>query len=128
MRPLYLDGLGAKGMEVVLDGPALRVHQPGRADGLYPLRLLSRIVVLGEVRWETEALLQTAEAGIPVVFLGRKGHVRGICLGERVRQTTLGERLEAFLDRPDWQARYRDWYAAGERRAILWTVRRLHLP
>ncbi len=128
MRPLYLDGISARGMEVILDGPALRVHQPGRADGLYPLRLLSRIVVSGEVRWETGALLQVMESGIPVVFLGRKGHVRGYCLGERVRRTTLAERLESFLELPGWEDRYRDWYAAEERRSILWIVRRLHLP
>jgi len=127
-RPLYLDGSPRAPLRVRRDGPALCVKQPGRADRLYPFGRLSRVVVSGAVDWEMPALLETMEQGIPVVFLGVRGHVRGYCLGAHPRRGGLNERIEALLDRPDWADRYGDWYAAAERRAVLWIVRRLRLP
>lgn len=127
-RPLYLDGPTVQPLRIQLDGPALCVCQQGRADRLYPFSRLSRIVVSGAVEWETAALLQAMEQGIPVIFLGRRGHVRGYCLGAHPRTPDLESRIEALLERPDWAARYADWYTAAERRSVLWIVRRLRLP
>jgi hypothetical protein len=127
-RPLYLDGSPAGPLHVLRDGPALCVRRDGLADRLFPFARISRIVVSGAVEWETAALLEVLEQGIPIVFLGRHGHVRGYCLGAQPRRAGLEARIEAFLDRPDWAERYADWYRAAERRSVLWIVRRLRLP
>ncbi len=117
MRPLYL--AGREPLDVALDGPALRVSSPGRADGRYPLRRLSRVIVSGEVEWQTRALTACLERGVPVTFLDREGRLLGYCFGARSREMPLAERLQELLDRPDWAARYGDWRAAEERKAIL---------
>ena len=127
-RALYLDATAGSPLWVRRDGPALSVRRPGQADRLYPFARLSRIVVSGPVEWETAALTEAMEQGVPVVFLGRHGHVRGYCLGAQPRPSGLGELIEAFLERPDWAERYADWYRAAERRSVLWVVRRLRLP
>jgi len=45
MRPLYIDG--SPGCRVVLDEPALRVVVPDKADQLFPLSRISRVVCKG---------------------------------------------------------------------------------
>jgi len=115
MKPFYLNG--RTGMTVALDGPALRVLAPGRAATLYPLQRISRVITSGPAAWSTEALLACAERGITVTFLARDGAIQAYLFGEASRREGLFCRLRDLLDRPDWQARYSDWYRAMESRA-----------
>ncbi len=125
MKPLYVNG--RPGTRIALDGPALKLSLPARADTLYPLGRLSRVVTSGAVDWSTEALLACAERGISVTFLRRDGAVRGYLFGESDRRETLWQRLRDLLDRPDWQARYADWCANVESQARRALCRRLGL-
>ena len=74
MRPLYIDGL--PGCRVVLDEPALRIVVPEKADQLFPLSRISRVVCKGVVEWSMSALLACADAGITLLFLENNGEVR----------------------------------------------------
>lgn len=114
-------------MRVLLDGPALRVRRGGKADVLYPLRRLSRIVVSRQVNWENEALLRCLAADVPVTFLDPKGRVAGVCLGPGRRHPGLTEAWREFVERPDWHIGYRDWFTAMERKAIREAASRLNL-
>jgi hypothetical protein len=125
MRPLYLDG--SKRMHVALDGPALRVVKAGRANGQFPLRLVSRVVVRGQVSWSTTALTACMDEGIPVTFLSRDGSVRGVCLGPAGRDASVNRLLDEMLGRPDWREGHENWRRAAERRAILKVIRRFGL-
>lgn len=55
MRPLYIDG--SPGCRVVLEEPALRVSLFNKADQLFPLTRISRVVCKGMVDWSISALL-----------------------------------------------------------------------
>lgn len=125
MRPLYLQGRA--GCAVRLDGPALRVAMPARADQWFPLARLSRVVVTGRVEWSTEALLACAGRGISVTFLDRDGRTRAYLFGDSGVRESLLHRLRDLLDRPDWRARYGDWYRGMESRARKALCRRLGL-
>lgn len=116
MRPLYL--AGTEQVQVSLDGPALLVRGPARADGRYPLSRLSRVIVQGAVEWTTPALLACLRAGIPVAFMDRSGKPLGLCFGAQ-RVTGLGSLVRRFLELPDWRFRYRGWLDAMEWRAAL---------
>lgn len=125
MKTLYLDG--TRGAEVVLDGPALRVRTPGRADGLYPLGRVSRVVVCGAAEWRTEALLACADRGIPVTFVERDGRPRAWLVPMLPRPLPLTERIQELLARPDWASRYQDWRRHTERKIILRVLGQLRL-
>ncbi len=125
MKPLYLHG--RSGMTVVLDEPALRVEASGRAAAWYPLQRISRVITSGPVEWSTAALLACAARGITVTFLHSDGAIRAYLFGESGRRGSLFHRLRDLLDRPDWQARYGDWYRGMESRARKALVRRLGL-
>lgn len=109
-KPLYLQG--GVGLNVTLDGPALRIRRPAKAAVLYPLARLARVVSSGAVQWSCEALLGCAEAGAPVVFLHRDGTVRAYLHGNarsRDPHDLLYTRLRARLTRPGGMAHYGAW-------------------
>lgn len=126
MRPLYLDS--AEGTTVALDGPALRVRQPERADRLFPLARVSRIVVSGAPEWQTAALLACAGRGITVTFLDHQGTPLGRLLGRMGDRQGLQQRLLDLLDRPDWRVLYAQWLRAMRQRWARTARPRLHAP
>lgn len=126
MRPLYL-GSSATALEVTLDGPALRVCGTDRADGLYPLRRVSRVVVKGRTQWQTEALLACVRQGISVVFVDRHGDTDAVCFGARQRERSLNNYLRELLEIANYREYYDTWLLAMERRAILAALQALHI-
>ena len=125
LRPLYVDHGAAA---VRLEGPALIVDQPEAAEGRFPLRLLSRVVVRGPVPWSMEALFACLGGGVPVTFLSLDGEVVGLCLGRDRPEESLAMLLDRLLAEPGWAEIYGRWCKAAERRAIVEVVRRLGLP
>jgi hypothetical protein len=125
LRPLYLDRGAAA---VRLDGPALVVEQDACAEGRFPLRLLSRVVVRGAVPWTIEALLACLASGVPVTFLSLDGEVLGLCLGRERPEESLAVLLDRLTAEPDWAEIWERWRRAAERRAIVEAARRLGLP
>lgn len=123
MQALYLDA--CEGMTVLLDEPALRVTMPAKADRLFPLQRISRVVVSGAVNWQMDALLACAEQGITVVFLGQDGCVRGRWLGQSGERQALLQRLADLMARADGGSRYADWRLAMRRMAVRSAARRL---
>jgi hypothetical protein len=125
LRPLYLDRGAAA---VRLEGPALIVDQPDAAEGRFPLRLLSRVVVRGPVPWSMEALFACLASGVPITFLSLDGAVVGLCLGRERPEESLAMLLDRLLAEPGWAEIYGRWCRAAERRAIVEVARRLGLP
>jgi hypothetical protein len=124
LRPVYID----RAAMVRLEGPALVVKQPERADGRFPLRLISRVIVRGPVPWSMEALFACLAAGVPVTFLSREGEVVGLCLGRDRPEESLALLLDRLTAEPGWAEIYQRWCAAAERRSIIEVARRVGLP
>ncbi len=125
LRPLYLDRGAAA---VRLEGPALIVDQPHAAEGRFPLRLISRVVVRGPVPLSMEALFACLASGVPITFLSLDGEVVGLCLGRDRPEESLAMLLDRLLAEPGWAEIYERWRKAAERRAIVEVARRLALP
>ncbi|MFM8342332.1 MAG: CRISPR-associated endonuclease Cas1 [Methylomonas sp.] len=125
MRPLYIEG--SVGCRVVFDEPALRVVVMDKADQLFPLSRVSRVVCSGVVDWSMSALLACADAGVNVLFLAKNGEVRGRWLGQGNQRQLLAQRLVDLLARPDGLSRYENWYLAVEKLAARSFARRLGL-
>ncbi|UZR29636.1 CRISPR-associated endonuclease Cas1 [Methylococcus mesophilus] len=125
MKPLYLYGTG---IQVTVDGTALRISQPEHAARWYPLVRLSRVVSTRSVEWSLPALLLCVEAGITVTFLGTDGTVAMRCLGARPSaHDRFAQRLAEFLQHPDRDSLYADWLNSVERSAVRAQLRRAGL-
>ncbi len=125
MRPLYIDG--SPGCRVVLDEPALRVVVPDKADQLFPLSRISRVVCKGVVEWSMSALLACADAGINLLFLEKNGEVRARWLGRGGERQSLTQRLVDLLARADGGQRYENWYLSMQKLAARSFARRMGL-
>lgn len=123
MRPLYIDG--SPGCRVVLDEPALRVVVPDKADQLFPMSRISRVVCKGVVEWSMSALLACADAGINLLFLERNGEVRARWLGRGADRQTLTQRLVDLLARGDGPGLYENWLLSMEKLAARSFARRM---
>lgn len=126
MKPLYLDG--DQDLYITLAGPALSVRAPLEAERVFPLRRVSRVVVSGNVQWDTDALLACADAGIAISFLhAEDGRPRARWLGRVNDRAGLTQQWMDLLDRPDWSCFYNDWRQAMERQVVLGVIRDLDL-
>jgi len=123
MRPLYIDG--SPGCRVVLDEPALRVVVPDKADQLFPLSRISRVVCKGVVEWSMSALLACADAGINLLFLQKTGEVRARWMGFGIARQSLTQRLVDLLARADGMQRYENWYLSMQKLAARSFARRM---
>lgn len=125
MRPLYING--APGCRVVLDEPALRVSLADKADQLFPISRVSRVVCKGVVEWSMSALLACADAGIAVLFLEKNGELRARWLGRASERQALTQRLVDLLARADGPALYENWTLSMEKMAARSFARRIGL-
>lgn len=123
-RALYVDS-AATGIR--LEGPALVVARPARADTRVPLRRLARVVVRGGVPFATDALLGCLGAGVPVTFVALDGRALGYCIGPERRVTTIGPLLERLVADPDWPELIARWTRHAESEAIRRTCRRMRV-
>lgn len=124
-RPLYLNS--SEPVRVRVQPPALCIGSEHRAERLYPLRRIDRILVSGPVEWETRALLACAARDIPIVFSDDKGHTLCRMVGPGVARGSLPELLERLFHRPDWDARYRQWCWAKNQQTRRYVARRLNI-
>ncbi len=126
MRPLYIDG--SIGCRVVWDEPALRVSVADKADQLFPVSRVSRVVCKGVVEWSMSALLACADAGISVLFLEKNGELRARWLGKAGERQFLTQRFADLLARSDGPALYENWTLSMEKLAARSFARRIGLP
>ncbi len=115
-RPLYVRATGRTFVD--LDGPALLVRAQNRADALYPLARVSRVISSASVEWRARALAACLEHGIPVVLTGTEDTPVGYVLPAVRASSRLSRELEEFVDRPDWRERYADWLRAERMRVF----------
>lgn len=106
-KPLRLDGRGRR-IVVKAAHAALAVTRDERAITL-PVARLSRVMAIGRVDWQSEAIALLLSEGIPVVFVDAGGEPAGAALPRIARPSDLNELLEQFLLQPDWAARYDNW-------------------
>lgn len=112
---------------MVLDEPALRVVVPDKADQLFPLSRISRVVCKGVVEWSMSALLACADVGINLLFLEKNGDMRARWLGRGNARQSLTQRLVDLLARADGGQRYENWYLSMEKLAARSFARRMGL-
>ncbi len=113
MKALYI--MGSQDMKVILNGPALCVRQPGRADGRYPLARVSRIVTRADVVWDPHALNVCLHAGKPIAVLDRQGRFVRIRFSVPSLAVGLARHVGELLDIERYRRRYLRWLHMEDR-------------
>lgn len=116
-KPLHLDGRIAP-IQVSTAGPALAVVR-GAHHLQFPLARLSRILVRGRVRWESDALTLCLRHCVPIVFLDGRAQPIGAALALQAQPGALDDLLAEFVDQPGWRERYDNWLRGQRLRVLL---------
>lgn len=89
-RTLYLNE--NRNITVRLDGPSLWIKEKEKAGKRVPFRLITQVIITGNIRLETGAIMALAEKGVPVTFISRDGKNRVTALAIEPSENSLRER------------------------------------
>lgn len=122
-RTLYLKE--SRGLTVKRDGPSLWILEPGKAGRRVPARLVSRVVVIGNVLLDTEALTLFTACGVPITFMDHGGKILGTALAYDIAPDDLRERQHALSDDAEMASEIENWMEAVRRKGRLDMLRLL---
>ena len=114
-RTLYLNE--NRGMTVFRDGPSIRVEEKTKAGRRIPVRLVGRVIVIGNVRLDSGAITLFTENDIPVTFMNRRSEETAVAMPYNHRLPTHYEEQKSLLDSEENIYRYKEW--ADAKRALL---------
>lgn len=115
LKALYLNE--SDGLVVRTDGPSLWIKEAGKAGRRVPVRLVSNVIVRGNVRMDAGAIMLFAESGVPVVFIGKNG-VSAAVLNAGVHESILRERIFRTSTHKEGIRRVKEWLTARRRNAV----------
>lgn len=122
-RTLYLSE--ARGLQVLRDGPSLWIIQPGQAGRRIPVRLIGRVVIIGNVKIEAGVVTLFTDNGVPVTFMNRRGENAAVTLPYNHQMPRNHDDQKIFLSSDRMAQRYRQWALSKRRQVQLGVVKRL---
>lgn len=122
-RTLYLNE--NKQVTVYRDGPSIWVREEGRAGRRVPARLIGRVVIIGNVRLETDVITLFTDNDVPVTLMNRAGESAAVVMPYIERLPRYYEQQKDLLAEPERIERVKDWMYAQRRRIELKVLRRL---
>lgn len=106
-RTLYLNE--NRGLRVLRDGPSLWIKWADRSDQRVPLRLVSRVVIIGNVKLDAGAITLFTEHHIPVIFMNHSGEESAVAIPYNHRLAKHYEEQKVFLETIENTERYIKW-------------------
>ncbi|MEW6117414.1 MAG: CRISPR-associated endonuclease Cas1 [Nitrospirota bacterium] len=117
-RTLYLNGTNNH-LVVTRDGPSVWVKSKERAGQRVPVRLLGRVIVIGNVRLDASAITLLAEHDVPVVFMTHGAEEVAMAIPYNHKLPTHYEEQKVLLECDEHIRRYEEW--AQAKRTIIQT-------
>lgn len=106
-RTLYLSE--SKGVRVIRDGPSVWVKWMDRSGQRIPVRLVSRVVIIGNVRLDSGSITLFTENDVPIVFMNYSGDEVAVAIPYNHRLAKHYEGQKVFLETPKNVERFRKW-------------------
>jgi hypothetical protein len=106
-RTLYL--FENDGITATLDGPSLWIERPLKAGQRIPLRLISRVFLVGEIKISSAAILALAEHNIPLVLAAKSGKDKTALLPFNHMLPKYYKEQRVILENNNNLKRYMDW-------------------
>lgn len=122
-RTLYLNE--SREMTIVRDGPSLWIMMGNKAGRRVPARLVSRVIITGNVKLDTSVITLFTESGKPVLFLNRKGDILATAFGMINPNWRIKERQTLFFTNKIYRPRVMNWINARRRNNQLQLLKHL---
>ncbi|MBE0426437.1 MAG: CRISPR-associated endonuclease Cas1 [Nitrospirae bacterium] len=122
-RTLYLNE--NKGLTVFRDGPSIWIKEEGRAGRRIPARLIGRVVIIGNLRFEAGVITLFTDNDIPVTFINHRGDAAAVAMPYNHHLPRHYEEQKVFLETEENTDRFKRWVYAKRREAQIRVVNRL---
>lgn len=99
------------------DGPSLWVKAKEKAGQRIPVRVISRVVIIGNVKLDSDAITLFAENDVPVVFMNHRADEVAVAMPYNHRLPKHYDKQKVFLENDNNTARYENW--ASTRRMLI---------
>lgn len=107
-RSLYLND-NMNGLTVLRDGPSVWIKQRAVAGRRLPIRLISRVVIIGNVKIDAMAITLFAENNIPVIFMHRSAKEVAVVIPYNHKLPVHYEEQKALLQSEKHIEKYTNW-------------------
>lgn len=102
-------------MTIQRDGPSLWIMMGNKAGRRVPARLISRVIITGNVKIDAGVITLFTESGKPVIFLNRKGEVLATAFGMINPNWRIKERQALLFTNRIYRSRVMNWINARRR-------------
>jgi CRISPR/Cas system-associated endonuclease Cas1 len=114
-RSLYINQTNKP--EILRDGPSIWVKEKGKAGRRIPARFVSRVIIFGKVRLDSDAITLFAEWNTPVTFVNNKYGETAVVIPYNHKLPIHYKEQRILLESEDNISRYERW--ANAKRAVI---------
>jgi len=114
-RTLYISHTNKP--EIVRDGPSIWVKEAGKAGRRIPARLVSRVIIIGNIRLDSDSITLFADNNIPITFMNNRAEETAVVIPYNHKLSKHYKEQRMLLDSEDNIRRYKEW--ANAKRALL---------
>lgn len=122
-RTLYLSE--NRKVTVYRDGPSVWIAEKGKSGRRIPARLVSRVVIIGNVKLDAGVITLFTDNRVPVTLINQKGGSAAVVMPYIDRLPYYYERQRACLSSDERIRRFKDWIFSRRREQQLYAVFRL---
>lgn len=126
-RTLYLSE-NSSGMVVLRDGPSVWIKSRENAGQRIPVRLISRAVVIGNVRLDAAVITLFTENDIPVIFMNQNANEIATAIPFNNTIYTRYKEQDFLLRNRDKSSSFKKWAEAKKMAIQADVVKRLYRP
>lgn len=122
-RTLYLNE--NRELTVFRDGPSIWVKENGKAGRRIPSRLVSRVVIIGNLRLEAGVVTLFTNNDIPVTFINHRGDAVAVAIPYNHHLPRHYEEQKVFLEAEGNIDRYKSWLYARRKKTQINVIKRI---
>ncbi len=122
-RTLYLNE--NKKLRVFRDGPSIWIKEEGKAGRRIPARLVSRVVIIGNIKLEAGVITLFTDNDVPITFFNHRGEAVAVAMPYNHHLPRHYEEQKKLLDSEVNIERFKNWLYSKRRETQLVVIKRI---
>ncbi|MGB9716526.1 MAG: CRISPR-associated endonuclease Cas1 [Thermodesulfovibrionales bacterium] len=122
-RTLYLNE--NKKLRVFRDGPSIWIKEEGKAGRRIPARLVSRVVIIGNIKLESGVITLFTDNDVPITFLNHRGDAVAVAMPYNHHLPRHYDEQKKFLENEENIERFKNWLYSKKKEVQLGVIKRI---
>ena len=107
------------------DGPSIWIKEEGKAGRRIPARLIGRVVIIGNLKFEADVITLFTDQGVPVTLMSRNADSVAVFMPFHDNLSYYYQKQISFLTKDAHINRFKDWLYSRRRQMQIYVIRRL---